>query len=133
MFKLNKDTFLKGISLIEVLTNQKVFVTSKRIILNNRTKQNIFNLYLKVVLRKDIMLNFLSYLNCFIFSEMRSTYSFSNYSGNFYFYKLSLKNIMLVRILQSNFLMWLFPIFITFKFNSDLAMPLFYPNKNLFE
>src|ERR1700753_554564 len=81
LLKLNKDIFLRGISLLELLTNQKAFVTSKRIILNSRIKQNIFNISFIIVLRKDVMLNFLSYLNCFVFSEMRHTYSFYNYNG----------------------------------------------------
>jgi hypothetical protein len=128
--KLDKDLFLKSVSLFELLGNQKLFATSKRTILNNRTKDNIFNLYLKVVLRKKIMLNFLKYINCFLLSEIRNTYSYSNYNGSFYFYKFKVKNIMIVRILKSNFLMWFLPVCVTFEFSSNLLVPLIYTNFN---
>lgn len=126
LIKLNKDSFLKSISLLEILTNQKVFLKTKKIVLNNKTKQSSFNFYLKCNLRKNLILNFLGYLNYFLLSELKNSYSFFNYTGNLFNYKFKLKNIMIIRILKSNFLIWMFSIYISFEFSNNHVVPLIY-------
>jgi hypothetical protein len=130
--KLNKDLGLRCISLLESITNQKNYCQVRRVILNNKTKQNKFNYCLRVTIRKHIMLNFLKYLNCFLFSEFKRTFYFSTKRINSltYSYKFLIKNVMLIRVLKSNFLQWFLPVHITLNFSNEFVRFLFDNQQN---
>lgn len=131
ILKINKNIVIKMVSLLEIIAQQKPIMYFDKIKQKNKIKQKQLNIVSLLILRKNNLLLFFENMNISLLSEMLVHYLIINLQLEKDNYKFIIKNVNILKDLDSNFFSWKESISLNLIYKNSLIDVIFKENKNM--